>query len=404
MVEIDALVIGGGIQGLVALRELTRAGYACVLVTNSDLGAGQTLHSHGLLNSGFGLMTGQLRQILEGAALPFAREHGVPLYGDDQWFMLAPPPMLDQLRPAWSASGYAPEQVEASALPSGFAPLAPVFKVKGYNFPKRRLVAALSEGLLDRIVSGTVLRSDGTVRIQLRDSDEMIEVRPKAIVVATGCGSKRLLETVFQVSAPQLARISFSKLHMICVRAPRAILPSISAVVPPGLMIVGHPSQTGGSVGADDGDVTWYVTPMDPAAQRATDAPDDARAEVDRVVVAQGLEGLLRFYPSIREKAGVRLAVFAGWKQEIDDQPAVRLCEVVEGRSNIILALPSVLINAWPNAVDAVAIVRKLADPGGATPQIPRAGRNVRVGQENELASETQWLDWNGFSRLYARD
>jgi glycine/D-amino acid oxidase-like deaminating enzyme len=404
VLQIDALVIGGGIQGLVALRELTRAGHSCALVTNSDLGAGQTLHSHGLLNSGFGLMTGQLRQTLEGAALPFAREHGVPLYGDDEWFMLAPPPMLDQLRPAWSAAGYAPEHVEASALPPGFVPLAQVFRVKGYNFPKRRLVAALSEGVLDRIVRGTVLRSEGPVRIQLSDSAERLEVTPRAIVVAAGCGSKRLLEAVFQVNSPQLARISFSKLHMICVRAPRAVLPPISAVVPPGLMIVGHPSQPGGSVGADDGDVTWYVTPMDPAAQRATDAPDDARAEVDRAVVAQGLEGLLRFFPSIREEPGVRLTVFAGWKQEIDDQPAVRLCEVVEGTRNIILALPSVLINAWPNAVDAVAIVRKIADPSGTTPRIPRAGRNVRVGQENELASETQWLDWSGFSRLYTRD
>jgi hypothetical protein len=191
---------------------------------------------------------------------------------------------------------------------------------------------------------------------------------------------------------------------MICVRAPRAVLPPISAVVPPGLMIVGHPGQAGGSAGADDGDVTWYVTPADPAAQRATDAPDDAQAEVDRVVVAQALEGLLRFYPSIREKVGLRLAVYAGWKQEIDGQPAVRLCEVVDGANNIILALPSVLINAWPNAADAVAIVRKLVNPSGAMPLIPRAGRNVRVGQENELASGTQWLDWDGFSRVYTGD
>jgi len=60
-----------------------------------------------------------------------------------------------------SLSNHAPEQVEASALPSGFAPLAPVFKVKGYNFPKRRLVAALSEGLLDRIVSERLLEARG---------------------------------------------------------------------------------------------------------------------------------------------------------------------------------------------------------------------------------------------------
>ncbi len=64
MIPIDVLIIGGGIQGLVLLRQLTEHGYDCVLVTNSDLGSGQTLHSHGLLNSGTGLLTGQLREPL----------------------------------------------------------------------------------------------------------------------------------------------------------------------------------------------------------------------------------------------------------------------------------------------------------------------------------------------------
>ncbi len=150
MLEIDALVIGGGIQGLLALRELRHAGYDCALVTNNDLGAGQTLHSHGLLNSGFGLMTGQLRQPLEDSALPFMQEHGVALYGADRWFMVAPPPMLDQLRPAWAASGYQPQPVDASLLPAGFTWPGPALKVKGYNFPKRQLVRALSDGLFDR--------------------------------------------------------------------------------------------------------------------------------------------------------------------------------------------------------------------------------------------------------------
>jgi len=57
----DALVVGGGIQGLVVLRSLSAAGYRAVLVTDTELGHGQTLHSHGLLDSGTGLITGETR-------------------------------------------------------------------------------------------------------------------------------------------------------------------------------------------------------------------------------------------------------------------------------------------------------------------------------------------------------
>jgi len=64
MSQIDVLIIGGGIQGLVLLDELTRSGYGCALVTNADLGARQTLHSHGLLNSGSGLLSGQMQAFL----------------------------------------------------------------------------------------------------------------------------------------------------------------------------------------------------------------------------------------------------------------------------------------------------------------------------------------------------
>ena len=43
------MVIDGGVQGLLILDTLIAAGYSCALVTEGDLGAGQTLHSHGFL-------------------------------------------------------------------------------------------------------------------------------------------------------------------------------------------------------------------------------------------------------------------------------------------------------------------------------------------------------------------
>jgi flavin-dependent dehydrogenase len=50
--EIDALVIGGGVQGLVVLRELRRAGFSTVLLENRQVGGGQTCHSQVLIHEG----------------------------------------------------------------------------------------------------------------------------------------------------------------------------------------------------------------------------------------------------------------------------------------------------------------------------------------------------------------
>lgn len=97
MVAGDVLILGGGVQGLVLLDQLTDRGYGCVLVTPTDLGAGQTLHSHGLLNSGNGLLTGQTRLAVD-EAMAFAKQRGLQVYGEDRWYVLAPQAALDQLR------------------------------------------------------------------------------------------------------------------------------------------------------------------------------------------------------------------------------------------------------------------------------------------------------------------
>ncbi len=116
MVAVDVAVVGGGIQGLVVLRELTSAGYGCVLITNADLGSGQTLHSHGLLNSGTGLATGSLQKELHKFTLPYLQRIGVPVYGRDRSYLLAPKPVVDQLAAAWDVNDYQPAPIDASDL------------------------------------------------------------------------------------------------------------------------------------------------------------------------------------------------------------------------------------------------------------------------------------------------
>src|SRR5262249_49082749 len=78
---VDVVVIGGGVQGLVLLDTLIQVGYSCALVTEGDLGAGQTLHSHGYLNTGFGLGGKELPAAAAQIVHPFLRARGVSLTG-----------------------------------------------------------------------------------------------------------------------------------------------------------------------------------------------------------------------------------------------------------------------------------------------------------------------------------
>jgi len=51
-IAVDVLVVGGGVQGLMVLRDLSRLGYSVLLLETSKLGGGQTCHSHVLIHQG----------------------------------------------------------------------------------------------------------------------------------------------------------------------------------------------------------------------------------------------------------------------------------------------------------------------------------------------------------------
>ncbi len=51
--DLDVLIVGGGIQGLWLLKELSDLKYSSLLVTDKALGVGQTLHSQVFIHRGY---------------------------------------------------------------------------------------------------------------------------------------------------------------------------------------------------------------------------------------------------------------------------------------------------------------------------------------------------------------
>ena len=388
---VDVAVIGGGVQGLLILDSLIAAGYSCVLVTEGDLGTGQTLHSHGFLNTGFGLAGRELPEAAAQIVHPFLRARGVTLTGD--WALLPPTglpglllralPMFARLPPAHLPRGFAPAFRDAArALPD-------------YSFNKRELVEALSRGREDYIVRGTVTGLRGrdpveAVVLRPEGSDSEVELRARAVVVAAGCGSKRLLRTLVRAT-PQLKRIKHRVAHMLCLRAPHGALPAHSVfALSLGLLLAAH----------DDGAcVTWYVTPMQRGGPSFDDVPNDAAAPSDAAMLRRAWDRVQTLYPPLRGVNGLQVGHYAGYRQDIGNRPGTRLCAVVGGAGNVIAALPSGLVGPWRNAADALTLVRGLTAPSGAQPALAGAGQGVRVGLPVEERPEFTWQSWEDWLR-----
>jgi glycine/D-amino acid oxidase-like deaminating enzyme len=384
-VALDVVVIGGGVQGLLALNNLVENGYSCALVSDGDLGAGQTLHSHGFLNSGFGFAGPELQRASIDVVQPDLVQRGIEL-GQD-WVFIPPP-------------GFPiPEGLPAATLPAGFKAALGDSAVKwaDSSFPKRQLVEALSERHRERILRGHATPTGNGERIEavtvrIAAGGEEVILSTRALVLAAGCGTKRILEDLVG-RTPQVEKIQHRRVHMICVRAPRGALPTTSvAAMPLGLLLAAHDQPD---------NVTWYVTPLEFGGPSYDDVPADAASDLDPEIVVRGCQSLLELYPRLPDTDGLQIGCYAGYRQDIGDLPGTRMCELVDGTSNVVIALPSGLIGPWLNLITMNEIVGTLVDPSGSQPPLPGGGINVRVGNAVEDRPDFAWMSWNDWLRIY---
>ena len=383
--QFDVVIIGGGVQGLVALNALVEKGYSCALISDGDLGSGQTLHSHGYLNTGFGMFGPELSRASVDVVQPYLEKRGLELSHD--WALIPPPsmPLFEGLPTATLPSGFtAPSGLRAVRLPDG-------------SLPKRRLVEILSESYHDRILRGHATpRWNGSqveaVSVRVPGSEGEVVLSTKAVVVAAGCGTKRFLQGLVG-QTPQTEQIKHRRVHMICVRAPRGTLPTTSIVAMPlGLMLAAHDQPN---------NVTWYVTPMEMGGPSYDDIPGDAASDVDPEMVMRGCATLLTLYRQLPEIEGLQLGCYAGYRQDVSDLPGNRMCELVEGTKNVVVALPSGLVGPWLNATRMCEIVGGLVDPSGNQPAVPGGGVGVRVGDAVEDRPDFVWMGWDEWVRKY---
>jgi hypothetical protein len=224
--------------------------------------------------------------------------------------------------------------------------------------------------------------------VRIEGSDVEVELRAQAVVIAAGCGSKRLLRNLIG-STPQLEIIKHRVVQMLCLRAPRGALPANSvAALSLGLLLAAHEESE---------HVTWYVTPMEMGGPSFDEVPNDATATSDPALLRCAWETLQALYPPLPGVDGLQIGDYAGYRQDIGDGPGARLCTVIAGAGNVIAALPSGLVGPWRNAADTLDLMRGLAVPSRVQPSLAGAGQGVCVGSPVEDRSGFAWQsleDW----------
>lgn len=386
----EVLIVGGGVQGLAILRALTIAGHQAVLVTAGEVGAGQTLHAHGLLDSGTGLLTGETRAELVGHVLPELARLGVPVHSDAPSFLAPPPAMLEQVRPLWATRPDPPQPVGDAEMPA-LRLAGPVYRVTAHHVSKTALVAALVDGLRDRVARGRLIDVGAGCHVELAGQETTISVDARVVVLAAGCGTPRLLTETLGRGASLAARLGHVRTHMICLRAEAGVLPVIGTLIAPGLAIIAHQRSDGSSL--------WYVTPQVGQPERVAAVPDDGHADVDGELVSTGVTRLRELVPALAEPdPQVQATVFAGYKQDVDGEVTRRLVELLPGTPPVVVAVPSIYAGAWANAREVVHLVNALNQPRTAEEPVELGSQPVPIGTENEARADVHWASWHDFA------
>ncbi|MCR4256323.1 MAG: FAD-dependent oxidoreductase [Candidatus Uhrbacteria bacterium] len=208
-VDLDVLIIGGGIAGLWLLDDLRRAGYDALLVESTALGNGQTLAAQGFLHSGLkyalanrpGTFVDALVQMprLWRDALAGRREpdlRNVSLRGEC-CYCWREDSFMGRLGLLGARIGL---QVPLEVVPRDqrpeFMSSCPgmLYRIEEQVVDPASLLAVLAERSQERIVLGTVTRDAGCVVVTDSTGERSLIGQPRTIVLAAGEGNEALRE------------------------------------------------------------------------------------------------------------------------------------------------------------------------------------------------------------------
>ncbi len=268
-VNVDVLVIGGGIAGLWTLARLHQAGYKSILLEAEALGAGQTRYAQGIIHGGTKYaLTGKLTAL--SAAVASMPTRWRACHEGTGELDLTRAELLSDAHYLWSTrrltsrlSGFFASkvmhsrstEVKKSALPSLFQHKAfngQLYQLDEPVFNTLSVIRAIAEPLKDYIlpVKTDSLQHDNDSVVVTSQGGENYRFHYQSVLLMAGEGNENLLSR-FDYNTPQMQR---RPLKMVIVRGgltDRVYAHCLGASVNPRITITSHFDA--------DGNIVWYL-------------------------------------------------------------------------------------------------------------------------------------------------
>jgi glycine/D-amino acid oxidase-like deaminating enzyme len=405
--EIDILVLGGGVQGLTLSRDLRQQhSYSVLLLEINKLGGGQTCHSHVFIHEGHLCRKPSLmREFKQGhdqwqgllaSNLPSPSNVPIVLGFDDELDALEQQCIWKSFKP--------PLDAERRRVPDEFGTscLRRAFEARVHVLTSESIVAMLLKGVADSVAKIECIVS---FRVQARAVQDVIVrfsgaedvvIKPQAVVLAAGAGNQELLEklSVDRASGAQRNR-----------QANMLVLAASGALELPGLG--GHYLVRGNGISIAprylDGRVVWLVS--------------DSRVSVESHIAQSQARWVENVCDDLRELAPSLFSNPANWKWALHRAKKAEGWQVYRwpysgrieqfGIDNLWTVWPSFLTLA-PLLSRRVCeeIRKKLGANGRKHPKVEPFWKMPECSEEywkENLRSE-QLQDWNEFSRSNGLD
>lgn len=425
MVEVDVLIIGGGAQGLWALRDLSKRGYRAVLLERGELGGGQTCHSHGLIHRGHYYDDVDMMIVLNAAAQfweAFVDESGISRLNPSRALAgFGPGLTVDRHTYFWKTAGLHFDSCRAvpSVLEGGR--VSHLFETGEFSVDPSEVIAGLSRDLdhaiyklrgssdaLEFVFTGSTIE-----RVNSRLEGRDVEFAPKYVIMCAGVGNYGLLAKLGRGHNPggEIAVQAQRKNHMMVLRGD--YLPMMTAVFPirGGLQGVflcpRHDAQTEQPVwlASDHNSLPFPMTP-------------DGVSEVDSEPLPEWINRMLislrATAPAVFAEGDVdrlELSVYTGLTSERNFGAGQHMTDLFIdsfGFDNALTIWPTKLtMTPFASNVIMRFVRTKVAEPGGEWPRVEREVTTPPPTVSPEMwsrepfqsphESKTEWLSYPDF-------
>lgn len=270
-IELDLVIIGGGVAGLWLLNRATQDGLSAVLIEKTALGSGQTRYAQGIIHGG-------TKYALSGAMTPAADAIGrmpdlwrdclkgngeLDLQGvrelSDATYLWSAGSLTSQVTSFFASKAMRSrvDRVDEHARPDIFqlpGASGSVYRLNEFVLDMPSLVETLAAPLMDRIIRAAAETMsygfDEAGNVSSISLENGLVLTPRVLVLTSGAGHEDLAERL-KIVRPQLQR---RPLHMVVARH-NVDLPLFGHCIgmssSPLLTVTSHPSS--------DGRVVWYL-------------------------------------------------------------------------------------------------------------------------------------------------